>query len=62
MVEMGRMSTPYSNRHNESHRGMLERSDISSRFGSAHMNETAMEYFQNANLAGKTSEQMIKEF
>ena len=26
------------------------------------MNETAIEYFQNANLAGKTSEQMIKEF
>ena len=47
-VEMGRMSnmsTPQTNRHNESHRGMLERSDISSRFGTAHANETAMEYF-----------------
>ena len=28
-VEMGRMSTPQTNRNNESHRGMLERSDIS---------------------------------
>ena len=33
--------------------------EFSQRFGNAHMNETALEYFQNANLAGKTSEQMI---
>ena len=34
-------------------------SDFNQRFGNVHMNETALEYFQNANLAGKTSEQMI---
>lgn len=32
------------------------------RFGSVHMNDTALQYFQNANLAGKSSDQMIKEF
>ena len=26
------------------------------------MNETAMEYFQGANMSAKTPEQMIKEF
>ena len=42
---------------------MIEGSaEFSERFGSVHMNETAMEYFQSASLAGKTSEQMIKEF
>lgn len=42
---------------------MMNQGDISERFGSVHMNETALEYFQSAtNLAGKTPEQMIREF
>jgi len=40
----------------------MNHGDISERFGSVHMNETALEYFQSANLAGKTAEQMIREF
>lgn len=52
-----------SQRNNESHRQMIEgSSEFSERFGNVHMNETALEYFQGASMAGKTSEQMIKEF
>ena len=48
---------------NESQRAMMQPSgDFSQRFGSAHMNELAMEYFQSASLSGKTSDQIIKEF
>ena len=53
---MGRVSHNYG--HSDSQRFMIREGneDFSERFGSVHMNETAMEYFQNANLAGKTSE------
>lgn len=47
VVEMSdrNASTPYSRRNDESQRGILNSADISDRFGSAHANELAMEYF-----------------
>lgn len=40
--------TPYTRRHqnqDDSHRGILDSAEASSRFGSAYANELAMEYF-----------------
>ena len=37
-------------------------SQISERYGSLQMNETALEYFQRANLQGKSAEVMAQEF
>ena len=51
-----------SSSQGQSHRRLMEQDRyqdgqaFSERFGNVHMNETALEYFQNANLAGKSSE------
>ena len=39
-----------------------ETAEFRERFGSVHMNDTALEYFQSGNMAGKSADQMIKEF
>ena len=62
-IEMQDRRYARANDQSDSHRfNMMDEADISERYGSTHMNERAMEYFKNANLAGKTPEQIVKEF
>ena len=49
-------------RYADSARPREETAEFRERFGSVHMNETALEYFQSTNVAGKSADQMIREF